>query len=131
MITTMNYSLQKKAQESLRDWDLEKLYNSTVFFLEDCKRNEWTNEEGNYELLIVVISEGWMGVYQVDEILDVFNLWDYVEDEEWKWEVIDDFTMKLGELITQVMRKKYGLKGVYYFSSLEGGEFGLIYSEEA
>lgn len=131
MITTMNYSLQKKAQESLRDWDLEKLYNSTVFFLEDCKRNEWTNEEGNYELLIDVISEGWMGVYQVDEILDAFNLWDYVEDEEWKWEVIDDFTMKLGELITQVMRKKYGLKGVYYFSSLEGGEFGLIYSEEA
>lgn len=131
MITTMNYSLQKKAQESLRDWDLEKLYNSTVFFLEDCKRNEWTNEEGNYELLIVVISEGWMGVHQVDEILDTFSLWDYVEDEEWKWEVIDDFTMKLGELITQVMRKKYGLKGVYYFSSLEGGEFGLIYSEEA
>lgn len=131
MITTMNYSLQKKAQESLRDWDLEKLYNSTVFFLEDCKRNEWTNEEGNYELLIDVISEGWMGVYQVDEILDVFNLWDYVEDEEWKWEVIDDFTMKLGELITQVMQDKYGLQGVYYFSSLDTGEFGLIYSEEA
>ncbi|NLZ92357.1 MAG: hypothetical protein GX918_10625 [Clostridiales bacterium] len=131
MITTMNYSLQEKAQESLRDWDLEKLYHSTVFFLEDCKRNGWINEEGNYELLIDVISEGWMGVHQVDEILDAFNLWDYVEDEEWKWEVIDDFTMKLGELITQVMQDKYGLQGVYYFSSLDTGEFGLIYSEEA
>ena len=131
MITTMNYSLQEKAQESLRDWDLEKLYHSTVFFFEDCKRNGWINEEGNYELLIDVISEGWMGVHQVDEILDAFNLWDYVEDEEWKWEIIDDFTMKLGELITQVMQDKYGLQGVYYFSSLDTGEFGLIYSEEA
>jgi hypothetical protein len=72
-----------------------------------------------------------MGVHQVDEILDAFNLWDYVEDEEWKWEIIDDFTMKLGELITQVMQDKYGLQGVYYFSSLDTGEFGLIYSEEA
>ena len=83
-----------------------------------------------------VISEGWMGIHQADDIINAFHLEDFVSNggNEWealdeKWDVIDDFSSCLSELITQVMHDKYGMKGEYYFSSLDG-DYALIYSEE-
>lgn len=119
MTTITKDSLQEKAVRELKNWDLDAIYENTIQY-KDC---------GEGDVLVDVISEGWMGIHQADEILEVFDL--DVEEEEEKWDVIDDFSSCLSELITQVMREKYGVEGFYYFSSFsDSGDYGLIYSEE-
>jgi len=116
MTTITKDYLKEKALQELKNWDLDAIYQNTISF-----------SEGEGDVLVDVISEGWMGIHQADEILEVFDL--DVEEEEEKWDVIDDFSSCLSELITQVMHDKYGMKGFYYFSSLDG-DYALIYSEE-
>ena len=116
MTTRTKDSLREKALKELKNWDFDVIYQNTISF-----------SEGEGDVLVDVISEGWMGIHQADEILEVFDL--DVEEEEEKWDVIDDFSSCLSELITQVMREKYGVEGFYYFSSLDG-DYCLIYSEE-
>jgi len=118
MTTSTKDSLREKALKELKNWDFDVIYQNTISF-----------SEGEGDVLVDVISEGWMGIYQADEILEIFDL--DVEEEEEKWDVIDDFSSCLSELITQVMREKYGVEGFYYFSSFsDSGDYGLIYSEE-
>ncbi len=129
MVTKLD-SLHRKAKECLKDWDLDTLYQNTVWIVQDNKANILTDED----LLIEEISNGSAGIYQGEEILNAFGLWDFIEDRgdlDEQWEVILRFTEILGELITEIMRDKYGLKGVYYFTNHpDWGDYGLFYREE-
>jgi|LSQX01.1.fsa_nt_gb hypothetical protein len=133
-MSTQLVSLQEKAKQSLKDWDFDVLYQNTIWKMQDCKANVPTEEY----LLIEEISDGSAGIYQCEEIITAFHLWDYVDkDGDWwevvenQWEVIQEFTEILGELITEILRDKYGLKGVYYFTNHpDWGDYGLFYREE-
>ena len=138
-MSTQLVSLQEKAKQSLKDWDFDVLYQNTIWIVQDCKANIPTEEY----FLIEEISDGSAGIYQCEEIITAFHLWDYVEEvwgkveDDWwevvenQWEVIQEFTEILGGLITEVMKDKYGLKGVYYFSNHpDWGDYGLFYREE-
>lgn len=115
-------SLRRKAEECLKDWDFDILYYNTIFRKGDAK-----------DTFVEEISNGSAGIYQGEDIINAFGLWDFVEDKDdldEQWEVILKFAEELGELITEVMRNKYGLKGVYYFSYLpDCGDYGLFYRE--
>jgi len=126
MVTKLG-SLHQKVQECLKRWDLDILYHNTISAVQDNKDNLLT-------MLIEEISNGSAGIYQGEDIIDAFGLWDFVEnrgDLDEQWEVIQRFTSELGELITKVMRDKYGLKGVFYFDNHpDWGDYGLFYEEK-
>jgi len=129
-MSTQLVSLQEKAKQSLKDWDFDVLYQNTIWIVQDCKANVLTEEY----FLIEEISDGSAGIHQAEEILNSFGLWDFVVDKddlEEQWEVIQEFTEILGELITEIMGDKYDLKGVYYFDSHpDWGDYGLFYMED-
>ena len=129
-------SLEEKARASLKDWNLEALFNRTIDYLDECIKNHWQDGEDGYHLFIEEISSGSAGVHQVEEILDCFGLWGYLDEDEKdnfeaQWWLIEDFTYTLADVITEAMRNKYDLKGSYYFGHTEGGgDFGLFYTVE-
>ena len=114
-------SLNRKVEECLKKWDFDALYQNTKLYASE-------------NTLIEEISNGSAGIYQGEDIIDAFGLWNFLEDKndlDEQWEVILKFTEELGEKITEVMRNKYGLKGVYYFTNHpDWGDYGLFYREE-
>jgi len=129
-------SLEEKAYESLKDWNLDILFSKTIDYLDECIKNHWQDEEDDYNLFVEEISPGYTGVYQGKEIIDTFNLWDWLDDDEKddleaQWWLIEDFASSLAEAITQAMQNKYDLRGNYYFGHTEGGgDYGLFYTVE-
>lgn len=124
-MSTKLVSLREVAKECLKDWDFDVLYQTTI------------EHKGDDTLFIEEISNSSAGFYQADDIINVFHLEDFVSNggDEWealdeKWEVIEEFTTALSELITQVMQEKYDIGGIYYFSSNDCGDYGLFYRED-
>lgn len=77
----------------------------------------------NEEVLVDEIAPGWLGIYQLEEVIDYFGL-DVNPEDEFAWEEVE---FRLGK-IADKLTKAVNLPGVYlYFDAWEGDmSYGLI-----